>query len=428
MAIKGITTKVCIIGAGSAGLLIANLLQQNDIPCIVLEKCSQSEIYERFHPVLLDYQTVSILKDHNLGDRLLAEGTPHGQCEFRTPQQSFVLDYAQKCQGQTHYAYPQNELLMDLSQKFEQAGGEILFNTQAIKITNNQHGAWIKCQQHGQTIVISCDFIAGCDGEEGISRTSIPETITKTRGKNFDYSWLAIAAEAPTSSEHIIYALHPHGFAGHMLHHEKISNYYLQIPLEDTVADWSDERIWSELCLRLASNGWKLKEGKIIAKQILKMNSSTPQTMQHSRLFLAGDVAHVMTPAGDKGINLAIQDADVLGKSWISFYQNQDNLPLKNYSEQRLPVVRQIQQFSESWLYMLNIQDKNSSLGKSQQRVQQFKRSQLMNSEIYALDFARKYVQYNPSSNSRLKLVSLKNQTNFVNFNNLADLPPLQVG
>ncbi|MCC0177682.1 4-hydroxybenzoate 3-monooxygenase [Waterburya agarophytonicola K14] len=426
MSINQIATKVCIIGAGPAGLLIANILRQNHIPCIVIEKYSQAEIYARSRAGLVDNQTVTILKEHGLSDRLFAEGIPHGKCEFRTPEKSFILDYARKCQGQTHYTYPQQEILVDLIEKFEQAAGEILFNTQGIKITNNSHGAWIKCQQNGKTLLIKCDFIAGCDGFHGVSRASIPETITKPYGKDFDYAWLAITAEAPPSTEHIIYGLHPNGFAGHMLRNEKISRYYLQIPLEDKVVDWSDSRIWSELHLRLAKDGWKLTEGKIIGKQILKMRSFATQTMQHCRLFLAGDSAHIMTPAGGKGMNLAIQDADVLGKSFVSYYRYHDNLPLKKYSQNRIPAIRQTQQFSESLLHMINVQD-NTIEGKSQQRVQQFKRSQLMNSEIYALDFARKYVGYLPGDRSASKSITAKKTTQVIKLNP-AELPPLRVG
>ena len=427
MSTNHITTKVCIIGAGSAGLLIANILHKHRIPCVVVEKYSEAKIYARSRADLVDHQSVTVLQKHGLSDRLLKEGVPHGKCEFRTPKQSFILDYAQKCQGQTHYTYPQQELLKDLIKKFELAGGRILFNTQGIDINNSDRGVKVECQQNGHTITIDCDFIAGCDGFHGVSRASIPETITQPRNKDFDYAWLAITAEAPPSTEHIIYGLHPNGFAGHMLRDETISRYYLQIPLEDKITDWSNSRVWSELQLRLAKDDWKLAEGKITAKQILNMRSFAVQTMQHCRLFLAGDAAHTMTPAGGKGMNLAIQDADVLGNSFVSYYRYHDNLPLKNYSANRLPVVRKTLEFSESLLHMINVQDDRTEAGKSQQRVQQFKRSQLINSEIYALDFARKYVGYIKSDRSITKSPTPEKTADVLKFNP-AKLPPLKVG
>ena len=155
------------------------------------------------------------------------------------------------------------------------------------------------------------------------------------------------------------------------------------------------------------------------------MRSFALETMQHCRLFLAGDAAHIMTPAGGKGMNLAIQDAHVLAKTFVSYYRRHDNLPLKNYSANRVPVVKQMQQFSESLLHMINVQDLNTEAGKSQQRVQEFKRSQIINSEIYALDFSRKYVGYIPGD----RVIPKKNTTEKKPAKlNLAELPPLIVG
>ncbi|MGD1920630.1 MAG: FAD-dependent monooxygenase, partial [Pleurocapsa sp.] len=422
-----ISTKVCIGVASLAGLLIANILKKNRIPCIVIEQNSYSALSTRSLVGLVDNKTVNILREYGLSDRLFQEGIPQSKCEFRTPEQSFILDYARKCQGQVRYTYPQQELFVDLVKKFEHTGGEILFATQVVNITNNNHGAWLKCKQNNQTIAVNCDFIAGCDGFDGISRVSIPDTITQPRIIKFNYAWLTITVEALSSSEHTIYGLHSNGFAGHILQQEDISRYYLQIPVEDTVADWSDDRNWSDLQLSMAKDDWIIKKGNIVTKKVLKLKRVTAQTMQHCRLFLAGDSAHMITSAEEKSMNLEIQDAKVLVQSFVSYYRYHDNAPLKNYSANRLPEIRQAQQFSESLLHMINIQDDHTSAGKSQQRVQKFKRSQLMNSEIYALDFARKYVGYVKSDRSTVKLTMPKKSANFVDFNP-AELPPLKVG
>ncbi len=397
MSINQITTKVCIIGAGLAGLLTANILHKYGIECVVLEKCSESEIYARSSVGLIDQKTLTILQEHGLSDRLLREGIPQAKCEFRTLEENFILDYGKKCRGQIHYAYPQQELIVDLIDKLQQAGGEILFDTEATAIDNQNQGARVKCQRKGQALAINCDFIAGCDGFSGITRASLPAAIAQPRSKYFDYAWLAVTVEATPSSKHTIYGIHPNGFAGHILRNEKSSCYYLQIPMQDTAADWSSNRIWNELQLRLAREDWTLTTGKIVTKQVLKMQSFITQTMQDRRLFLAGDSAHIVNPAGGKGLNLAIQDADVLGEALTSYYRLQNNLPLKHYSATRLPEIRKTQQFCESLLHMINLQDDRSAESKSIKRVQQFKRSQLMHSEIYALDFARKYVGYTAS-------------------------------
>lgn len=395
MSSKEINTQVCIIGAGPAGLVIANILFKYGIKCLVIEKYSQPEIYARSRAGLIDYKTVSILQEHGLSDRLLKIGKPHGKCEFRTPEQSFVLNYEAMSNGQTHYTYPQQELLTDLIYKFQLAGGQILFNTQAETIVNERYGATVSCRQGEQELIIKSDFIAGCDGFHGVSRAAIPDAIAQPKTVNYDYAWLAITAEAAPSTPHIIYGIHPRGFAGHMLRTETISRYYLQIPVGDTENDWSSDRIWSELQLRLAKDNWTLTEGKIIAKQVLTMRSFSTQTMQHKSLFLAGDATHIMTPAGGKGMNLAIQDADVLAKSFVSYYRYHDNLPLRNYSANRLPEIRLSQDFSESLLHMINIQEgDNSEEANLSKLLQKFKLSQLINSHTTAQEFARNYVGY----------------------------------
>ena len=425
MSNQKITTKVCIIGAGLTGLIIANILNKYHIPCIVIEKYSKSEIYARSRAGFIDYKTVSILQEHGLSDRLFRVGKPHYQCEFRTREHSLILDYARMCGGQTHYTYPQQELLVDLIDKFQLSGGEILFETQGISIENHRYGAKVECQQADRDLIIESDFIAGCDGFNGVSRASIPESVIKPQAKHYNYAWLSITAEAPPSTEHIIYGIHPRGFAGHMLRNETISHYYLQIPLEDTADNWSSDRIWSELRLRLAKDNWSLIEGNIIGKQVSIMGSFSTQTMQYKSLFLAGDSAHILTPAGGKGMNLAIQDADVLAKSLVRYYHNYDNQALKNYSATRLPEILQTQEFSESLLHMININsDRNLAEANLHEQLQKFKLSQLINSPSFAKIFAQKYVGYV----SNKKLISQLSKAKTISArSNIGKLKPLVV-
>ncbi|MEM8832117.1 MAG: FAD-dependent monooxygenase [Cyanobacteria bacterium P01_G01_bin.19] len=427
MSIHQISTKVCIIGASPAGLLIANILQKHRIASVVIEERSPKEPYTGLGTDSIDYQGLTILKEYGLSDRLIKEGIPQSQCEFRTLDKSFVLDYGAKSQGQTHYAFPQAELLRDLAKKYRQAGGEILFNAEEIEIINSDRFAMVKCKQNGRRVNLECDFIAGCDGFDGVSRQAIPLTIAQPHNKDFDYTWLAITVAAKPAAKHAVYSMHPNGFAGCMLRDRTTSNYYLQVSPGDTVEDWSDSRIWSELNLRLAQEDEQLDKGEIVTKEISNMRHSTLQKMQYCRLFLAGSSAHVLTPAGGKGINLALQDGHALGKSLVGYYLYHDNLPLKHYSKNRLPIIRQTQQFCESFLHTINTLDSSTLVGKSQERVQRFKRLQLMSTGTYALDFSRKYVGYVESDRSIRKLPQPKKSADVLEFNP-AQLPPLKVG
>ena len=402
MSSQQIDTKVCIIGAGFAGLTLANILQKHDIPYILIEKHSESGVCDRQDIALIDSQTENILSKNNLSDRLLQEGIVQSQCEFRTPEQNFILNYAEKCRHQTNYLYPQQKLLVDLIGKLQYKGGEILFSTQAVEIDNHSDGATVKCQQNGKPLSINCEFVAGCDGTRGIARASIPQSSLKLRYKNFDYSWLNIRVRGNPSHQNTVYATHPAGFAGYTIESENVFHYYLQIPKKDTASQWSHERIWSELKLRLGKDETFAK-GEIVEVQVLEIGSYSTQTMQDNRLFLAGSSAHLVNPVSGKGLNLAIQDANILGQAFISYYCSHQNLALKNYSTSRLPAVRKMQQFSASLLQMINTHDDSTPEGKSIQRLQKFKRSQLMYSEIYALDFARNYVGYLTTEKSAVR-------------------------
>ncbi len=427
MSIHQISTKVCIIGASPVGLLIANILQRHRIASVVVEKLSQQELYTSLGADSIDYRTFTILKEYGLSDRLIKEGIPQSQCEFRTPEKSFILDYGAKSQSQTHYAYPQSDLLQNLAKKYRQAGGEILFKAEEIEIINRDRFATVKCKQNGRRINLECDFIAGCDGFDGVARQAIPSTIAQPYNKDFGYTWLTLTVAAKPATKHAVYSMHPNGFAGYMSRDRETSNYYLQIAPGDTIADWSDNRIWSELNTRLAQDDEQLNEGTIVAKEVSNMRHSTLQKMQYCRLFLAGSSAHVLTPAGGKEINLALQDGHALGKSLVSYYVYHDNLPLKHYSKNRLPIIRQTQQFCESFLHTIDTLDSSTLAGKSQERLQRFKRLQLMSAGTYALDFSRKYVGYVESDRSICKLPQPKKSADVLEFNP-AQLPPLKVG
>ena len=395
MSTINIDTKVCIVGAGASGLIIANILLKYGIACVVIEQSSPTEIYDRADVSLIDYRSLSILHRLGLSDRLLSHGILQSKCEFITKAENLILDYALMSGGQTHYLYSQQELLADLIYQYQQAGGKILFNTQAIAIENERYGSIVECRQEQNSLKISCDFIAGCDGAAGISRDKIPQSISKPVTVDYNHAWLAVTVEGATEhTEHITYSIHPQGFAGQVPSSTDTIRYYLQIYSRDTLDDWSEDRLWSELACRLSKPDDNTIRGEIIERQILQLQSTMLKTMQHKSLFLAGDSAHVLAPAGDKALNLAIQDGDLLGTAFARYYRYQDNQSLRNYSAIRLKEVHQAQQFTESLLHTLNVQYTDSQKTTLLQHLHEFKLSQLMTSRSYGKEFSRMYVGY----------------------------------
>lgn len=389
-------TSVCILGSGPAGIVLGNILLQSGIDCIVIDKYNREEIYARGRAGVLESTTVALLKRHDLAESVLNNGYTHGSCEFRYPTYSIVLEYGKLVGGEVHYVYPQSDLNDDLIQKYLDAGGKLLFHHEGERIVQSNDSIAVDCSDKngGTNITIQADFVAGCDGYHGLARQSIPAAGVESYTKQYKYRWLAILAEAPPSTEHIIYALHPDGFASHMLRNSKISRYYLQIPLDDEIHDWPDQRIWTALQQRLAKKGWTLVEGEIFEKRLMSLRSYVMEPLRHGRLLLVGDAAHIITPMGGKGLNLAAQDAGVLGETLVNYYRQEHPISyLDRYSEIRLPYIWRAQEFSYRLLNMVHRPEGNDLDDiRFQQKLSESKLAQLTTSATFAKDFARNFV------------------------------------
>ncbi|GAA3852718.1 4-hydroxybenzoate 3-monooxygenase [Saccharothrix violaceirubra] len=349
---------VGIVGAGPAGLTLANLLHQADIPCVVLEKGTREYIETRPRAGVIEHRAVRMLDDHGLADRLLAEADRHGACEFRVNGEAHEVDYSSLYGGQTHYVYPQQEVVKDLVRHFLDAGGDLRFAVRDVRPhgidTTEPALTWVDADGHEQRL--DCSFIAGADGFHGVTRQSIPAGALQEYSHQHGIEWLSILAEAPPSTHKVIYALHPDGFAGHMLRSSTVSRYYLQVPVDDSVDNWPDERVWSELHKRLAlrDSDWRLTQGRITEKRILDMRSHVVEPMNHGRLYLLGDAAHIITPVGAKGMNLALHDAEVLAAALIGYHRSGDDRGLREYSDVCLRRVWRAQEFSQWMVFMIH--------------------------------------------------------------------------
>jgi p-hydroxybenzoate 3-monooxygenase len=389
MECERISTKVCIIGAGPAGMLLSNLLLRAKIECLVVDRLSREEIFSRARAGLIEHRNVELLKTYGLADRMLLEGHAHSCIEFRAGGKGFLFDYAKLCGGRSSWVYPQQELVSDLPDAVLRAGGDIRFGVPAEKIELGAHPI-VTC--NGGKLVIDCDFVVGCDGFHGVSRTAIPNGALREFARQYEFEWLAVLVQAPPSSAHAIYALHPRGFAGHMLRNATQSRFYLQVDQNSAVEDWPDQRIWTELGIRMAKDGWVLNKGPVIARSLLEMRSYVGEPMQYERLFLVGDAAHIITPAGGKGMNLAIQDAEELAQGLRALYASRDENRLGRYSATRLPRVWQAMEFSNWMIEVMHAASTDRSDAAYTLRLQEARLEHLARKGSLAADFAEAYV------------------------------------
>lgn len=382
-------TTVAIIGAGPAGLTLANLLRQREIDCVVLDKFSRQQILARARAGLLENRTVELLDRMGVSKRLHAEAAVHRGCEFRVDRESFVADYSAMYDGKPHFVYPQQEVVADLIDGFESSGGTVYYETQAVKVLQLDDRPRVEC---ADGTVVHAEFVAGADGQHGAARASMPWDEIDEYTMQHEFRWLTLLAEAPPSSELTIYAQHRNGFAGHLLRSETVTRFHVQVPFSDTVDDWPDDRIWRELRTRLAKPGWTLNEGPIFSKNMLEMQSKVCEPMQHGRLFLLGDAAHVITPSGGKGMNLAMADAAELDLVLARYAASGHESDLTAYSEHRIPDIWKAQEFSHALLHMMHTYEPDSPDAAFRQKLQRSRLWQLHHSTAYARNFAESYI------------------------------------
>lgn len=339
-------TQVGIVGAGPAGLMLSHLLQRQGIESVVIEKYSRSHVEERVRAGVLEQGTVEMLEELGQGERLLREGLVHYGIELCFLGRRHRIDF-KELTGRGITVYGQNEVVKDLTNARLATGGEIIFEAEEVAISDVQtNRPSVRYRKDGETRLITCDIIAGCDGFHGICRSAIPSTLLKTYQRVYPFAWLGILAEAAPSSHELIYANHERGFALLSMRSPKISRLYLQCEPDEDIARWPDDRIWEELETRLAVENWKLTRGPIFQKGVTGMRSFVLEPMQFGRLFLAGDAAHIVPPTGAKGLNLAAADVRVLAAAITDFYKTGSSVLLNRYSEIALRRVWKAQRFS----------------------------------------------------------------------------------
>jgi p-hydroxybenzoate 3-monooxygenase len=387
-------TQVAIIGAGPAGLVLGKLLASEDISAVIIERRDRSFVEQRLRAGLLEPQTVAYLAELGVDGRVRAEGAAHGSMKLRFDRSTHPFE-VERLTGKQMTTYPQQELVKDLIAARLADGDELGFEVEDVTLGGlTGPSPIVRYRHHGREIELSCDLIVGCDGFHGVSRQAIPASRLTSFEQSFTFGWLGILAEAPPSDSTGVYCYHERGFALASLRGPNRSRHYLQVDLADRLEDWTDERIWDELELRLAADDddWRLNRGPIIDKSITPLRGFVAEPMQYGHLFLAGDSAHIVPPTGAKGLNLAVADAWTLGEAISTWYKSGRTDLLDSYSATCLRRAWRRLDFSLQMTELLHVIP--SAEPALQHRLQLSRLDYLVNSEAASTSLAENYVGF----------------------------------
>jgi p-hydroxybenzoate 3-monooxygenase len=335
-----VRTQVGIVGAGPAGLTLARMLERAGIESVVLESRSRAYVEARVRAGVLEQGTVDLLRELGVGERLDRQGIVHGGIHLQFDGERHHIAMDELTGGRSIVVYGQTEVVKDLIAARFESGLPLEFELE-VESVDPERGLI----RHADG-VLECDVIAGCDGFHGVSRPAIPTALRREFEREYPFGWLGILAEVAPSSDELVYAHHERGFALLSLRSPQLTRAYVQVAHDEPIASWPDERIWEELRLRTALDGWTLEQGPIVEKGVTGMRSYVCTPMQHERLYLAGDAAHIVPPTGAKGLNLAIHDVRLLGNALIRWYRDGDRSGLDGYSDACVRRVWRAEHFS----------------------------------------------------------------------------------
>jgi p-hydroxybenzoate 3-monooxygenase len=347
-----VRTQVGIIGAGPAGLLLSHLLHTVGIESVVVERRSREYVESRVRAGVLEHGAVSLLRAAGLAERLAREGLVHRGIYLQFGGGRHHIDFVELT-GRAITVYGQQEVVKDIIAARLAADGEVLFEAEAERIDGiESERPSVAFVRDGAPTTLECDVVAACDGSFGIGRAAMPAELCAVYERVYPHAWLGILARTPPASEELIYACHERGFALHSMRTPQISRLYLQVGVDDSLDDWPEQRIWEELRIRLDEPG--LRSGEIIESGITPMRSMAMEPMQHGRMFLAGDAAHIVPPTGAKGMNLALADVQVLSDALAAWYRTGAKGGLDGYTAACLRRVWRAEHFSSFMTQLLH--------------------------------------------------------------------------
>ncbi|MDX6299013.1 MAG: p-hydroxybenzoate 3-monooxygenase [Nocardioidaceae bacterium] len=353
-------TQVAIVGAGPAGMLLSHLLAADGIESVVVETRSEEHVASRIRAGILEQSTVDLLRSVGLAERLEREGDQHRGIYLQWPGERHHLDFVDLI-GRSVWVYGQTEVQRDLATAARERSQQVIYEVSATAVHDltSDRPSVTFVDPEGAERRLESDVVVGCDGSFGPSRTAVPAGIRQTWERTYPYSWLGVLVDVPPSTDELIYAWHPDGFALHSMRSAAVSRFYLQVPNGTDLDDWSDDRIWHGLAARLGDglDGWRLRTGRITDRSVLPMRSFVQQPLRHGRLFLAGDAAHIVPPTGAKGLNLAVADVALLAAALVGWLRKDDPRAADAYSDTALRRVWRCTHFSWWMTAMLHAND-----------------------------------------------------------------------
>ncbi len=384
-------TQIAIIGAGPSGLLLGQLLHKAGIANVIIERQTPDYILGRIRAGVLEQGMVDLLREAGVNERMDAEGLVHDGFELAFDGRSEHIDLKGLTGGKTVMVYGQTEVTRDLMQARQAAGAQTFYSASNVQPHDMKSAQpYVTFEHNGETLRLDCDYIAGCDGFHGVSRQSIPAGVLKEFERVYPFGWLGILADTPPVNEELIYANHERGFALCSMRSPTRTRYYVQVGADEQVEDWSDERFWDELKLRLpAPVAARLVTGPSIEKSIAPLRSFVVEPMQYGRLFLLGDAAHIVPPTGAKGLNLAASDVSTLYRILLKVYGEGRTDLLEKYSEICLRRVWKAERFS--W-WMTSMLHRFPDTDAFSLRMQQTELDYFVSSEAGRKTIAENYV------------------------------------
>ncbi len=359
---------VIIIGAGPAGLLLGHKLRQAGIDAVIVERQSREHVLGRIRAGVLEQVTVDLMDELGLGVRLKQEGLAHDGFYLADGERLIHIDM-RDLTGKSVVVYGQTEVTRDLMDAATSRGLETIYEAGDVELHNiESERPSVTFVKDGIPTRIEGRFIAGCDGFHGPSRRAIPEAASVSYERVYPFGWLGILADVPPCSDELIYANHDRGFALASMRSNTRSRYYIQVPTEETIDQWPDERLWDELAIRLGPEAAeRITRGPALEKSIAPLRSFVFETMRYHSLFLAGDAAHIVPPTGAKGLNLASSDVAYLARALIQRFVDASSVGIDSYAQTALRRIWKAERFSWSLTSLMHRFPENGDFGRRMQ-------------------------------------------------------------